>query len=212
MNRYIRAMEVGNEFEDTGITYFDLLQEMHGTKEKTFSSQAEYTFFLWFIDNFSCEYEPTFKHTSRTLNSEFLDFLKRPNLGYHQDNMTRETHKHLSQKFFLNGQASKQYLDYQELQQSRMAANRAQDSARTANEKSTKSIKLAIVAIIISALLGIASILVPLYLDLTPKPPYDVKIIEDMTRVKNLETENKVLKDKLYRAELMIEVYESENE
>src|SRR5690606_10434928 len=85
-----------------------------------------------------------------------------------------------SKKWFLNGEAAKQYLDYQELVLARKTATEAK-------KQSNVSIWLAITAIIVSAVVGIVSIVIDLNVPTPPKPPYDVKVIEDNAHTKELE-------------------------
>ncbi|WP_339725706.1 hypothetical protein [Maribacter stanieri] len=209
MNRYIKAMEIGLANEENGISYFDLVYELHGSKEKCFSEGAEITFYSWFKNNFELG---TVDHElfSGTSKGQFQDFLrKNDNDGkYHIDGYYPEFYRILNDKWFLNGTAAKQYLDYLELKESRIAASEAQKSSLKANEKANISIKVAIVTIVISVLLG----LIPLFKkSKTPKPPFEVKIIEDKTRNDELKKEVQDLKEKLYKAEIMISSFEANN-
>ena len=75
MNRYIKAMEIGLANEENGISYFDLVYELHGSKEKCFSEGAEITFYSWFKNNFELG---TVDHElfSGTSKGQFQDFLR----------------------------------------------------------------------------------------------------------------------------------------
>jgi hypothetical protein len=158
--------------------------------------EAEQTFFIWFIENFSAltmEYKLS---TKSHLVAEFRDFLVANFKGnsYHQRGCNMVLHDYLSQKWFLNGEASKQYLDYLELKESRLAAVQAR-------KQSNLSIMIAIGAIIISSILGIATLV---YQPENAQPPYEVKVIEDRTRTMELEKENKELKEKLIKADTAV--------
>ncbi|MEM6813280.1 MAG: hypothetical protein AAF600_02685 [Bacteroidota bacterium] len=104
----------------------------------------------------------------------------------------------MNRKYWQDGNANKQYLDYLELQESRKAAT-------TARKQSSWSIGIALLAIVVSSLLGLYSI------NSAPKPiqpPYDVKIIEDRSGADELNKENDSLRNRLYEANILIEGYE----
>lgn len=202
MNRYIKAMEIGNANEVEGISYFELVHYLFSTKEKVFTMNAEKTFCVWFMDNFS-PFDPEYQsHTKFNASSDFRQFLidnsKTP--SYHARGSNPRIYDYLDQKWFLNGDASKQYIDYLELKESRIAATHAR-------KQSNYSIRIAVGAILISTILGLASLL---YQPEQAQPPFDVKVIEDKTGNKELEKKNKELKEKLYKAELFIRVLEGE--
>ena len=192
-NRYIKAMEIGEAHEDEGISYFDLVLGINNMNNKPMGEHAEKTFFEWFMDNFTL-YRG--KKELKSYSVYFKAYLKQK----HGNEVNLNTLPHLNgliarldEKFFLDGQAAKQYLDYKELQQS-------VKSAQSARFWAIISIIVALIAIGISAYSVFAS----------PNPPYDVKIIEDNTKVKELQNENDQLKEKLYKAEMMVKVLEDE--
>ena len=196
MNRYIKAMEIGLAHEENGITYFDLVYELHGTRDKVFTLEAEQTFCVWFLNNFNAEYMDFLPHSNLTAPRAFHGFLIQNANGstYHGRGCEERIYDHLNQKWFVSGEASKQYLDYQELQLSVKSANSARNWAIV-------SIIVALFAIGISAYSVISS----------PSPPFDVKVIEDKTRTNELEKENRELKEELYKAEMMVRVLEEKN-
>ncbi|MBW8241476.1 hypothetical protein K1F50_01600 [Muricauda oceani] len=192
-NRYIKAMEIGLAHENEGISYFDLVYELHGTKEKVFSKEAEITFFKWFQDNFDCE-GPSWSHINNNL--EFKNYLTRNENSkhYHVKDHDVNLHNLLNNLFFLKGSGAFQYQEYLELVESRK-------TAAEAKRQSNISIGLAIGAIIISIVFGIISLL----------STQNVKIMEDKTRTQQLEKENGQLKEELYKAEMMLEAQVSDS-
>ena len=200
MNRYIKAMEIGLANEERGISYINLIDKLQKDLGYKLSYSAELTFMEWFISNF----------TSDTVNIDYHNNINKlrdyqskrdgakinPPKSLNADLMLQK----LSIRHFLSGQASKQYLDYLELKESRLAATQAR-------KQSNYSIGIAIAAIVLSGVLGIASLM---YQTDNVKPPFDVKAIEDLTGKDKLFEENKELKEKLYKAELMISLYESD--
>lgn len=207
MNRYIKAMEIGLANEKNGISYFDLLEQLEKGLGDKLGEGAEKTFVTWFINNFSSDVN---KMSNNHIATNFTYYIKDK---YGQD-FARDYQPYvdslksdLNKKYWLDGTASKQYLDYLELQESRITANNAQTASIEANKKAATSIKLAIGAIFASVLLGVYSIYS------SPEPPYDVKIIEDNTRAIELEKVNEGLKKKndslskeLFKAEIMVRV------
>lgn len=189
-------MEIGLANEENGITYFDLVYQLHGTPDKVFAMEAEQTFFIWFLKNFSAMNMLYSRGASQNISYFFREFLRGNSKGstYHKKNVDPHLYGHLNQKWFLNGEASKQYLDFQELQQSVKSANSARNWAII-------SIIVALFAIGISAYSVISS----------PNLPYDVNIIEDKTRTDELQKENNQLKEELFKAEMMVKVLEETN-
>ncbi|MEG3658056.1 hypothetical protein V5097_11640 [Arenibacter palladensis] len=208
-NRYINAMEIGLANEDEGISYFDLIEGINKMNSKPMGQNAEITFFNWFMDNYTA-YRG--KGDLKSYSPYIKDYLNEKQGAKLQQLKVERVDKlkfHLNEKYFLDGQAAKQYLDYLELQQSVKSAKDAQKASIEANKKSTISIGIAIVALIVSGVLGALQIVT------SPKPPYEVKIKEDNPKVKELE-ENLKQKDKevdqlrqeLLKAEMMIRVLE----
>lgn len=100
----------------------------------------------------------------------------------------------LNYKYWLNREASKQYLNYAEYK-----------SARKSSRKAT-------IFAIISVLIVAGSFWFTYQAaNEEPKPNYDVKVNEDNTRPQNLEKENNQLREELYKAERMLRVYESDS-
>lgn len=52
LNRYIKAMEIGLNNEERGITYFDLVEELEKELNFKFGEQSKLTFLVWFSQNF----------------------------------------------------------------------------------------------------------------------------------------------------------------
>lgn len=151
-NRYIKAMEIGLAHEKEGITYFDLVHEIHGTKEKVFTTEAEYTFFNWFIENFDGIEGVSWpgQVNLSALFHKYLIYNERAKT-YHLRRTNSKMYDYLDVPFFLKGHAAKQYLDYVELKESRK-------NAIEAKRHSNISIWLAVGAIIISIAFGIISL------------------------------------------------------
>ncbi|KAB7528230.1 hypothetical protein F8C76_10185 [Flagellimonas olearia] len=214
MNRYIKAMEIGMAHENIGITYNNLIDKIQKDSGKM-TIYAESTFYYWFVENFSATNIEAKLYTGWKTSFQYYYYFKhgitkpKGNLTESGESLYRQLD---SLKWFLNGEASKQYVDYLELQESRQTAQDAREASREANEKAAKSIRLAIWAIIVSAAVGIFSVIIDLAaFSKSPVPPYDVKVIEDKSRAEQLERENGELKDELYKAEMMLEAYESDS-
>lgn len=187
-NRYIKAMEIGLANEEKGISYFDLVKELEKQPNSKFGKESELTFLVWFSQNF----RRSDKDLTRGDVENYRWHLKLrdgEDLSDVQKRTANNIESKLKFKYWLNGEAAKQYLDYQELVESRKASTQAK-------KQSNISIILAILAIIISTVLGYST--------------QDVKIVEDGTRTLQLERENSQLKDELYKAEMMLEVYEKD--
>lgn len=202
-NRYIKAMEIGLETQEKGISYFDLKDRIEKELNLPFGKESELTFLVWFNENFS--------KSNLKLSSEHIKNY-RDHLSNNIDRTTRELIiERLSHPYWLDGRASKQYYDYLELVESRQTAQDAREASKEANIKAGRSIKLAVWAIIVSAAVGIISIFIDLAaLNRSSVSNYDLRVIEDNTRTKLLEKENGKLKDKLYKAEMLLETYESD--
>ncbi|MBO0340945.1 hypothetical protein [Flagellimonas profundi] len=202
-NRYIKAMEIGLAHEKEGITYLELLSQIEYELGYKFSFGAESSFFEWFIDNFSIgigKLNKNFyrRHFLRYLEDKQINDID-PEFGSYKELM-----RILNESFRLDGHAAKQYLDYQELVESRQTAQDARKASTKANEKASKSIRLAIWAIVVSAAVGISSIIIDwVALSNSPVQPYKVKVIEN----KELEE----IKEWLDKAEMMLETYESDS-
>lgn len=202
-NRFIKAMEIGLAHEKEGISYFNLVTELHGTTEKVFDRGAEITFFTWFLENFDLgEYDRD--EEAYLTKKAFFEHLIDNERGktYHEKTRQPILFNLLESKWFLNGLAAKQYLDFQELHESRKAARRAS------------------VLAICSILIAIATILLSTFFELNaPEPPYGVKMAEPSQKVEEIEgridfiegqlkRENDSLREELFKADLMLGIYE----
>ncbi|WP_318310072.1 hypothetical protein [Flagellimonas crocea] len=203
-------MEIGLAHENEGITYPDLIDKIQQHTGKM-TLYAESTFYYWFIDNFSATNIETKNFSGWKPQFQYYYYFKhgidkpKSNLTESGESLFRQLEKI---KWFLNGEAAKQYLDYKELVESQQTAQDAREASKEANEKATKSIRLAIASIVISGIVGVASIIIDLA---APNPPYDVNVIEDKTKAEQLENENQRLKEELYKVEMMLEAYESDS-
>ena len=184
-------MKIGIANEKKGISYFDLVYKLHGTKNQVFTMEAEQTFCEWFIQNFSCLDD--YSNNVGLVPVDFHKFLYENFKGsdYHARGANMHLFDYLNQKWFLNGNAAKQFLDYQEF--------------KAARRNSLIATMFAIVSILIAAVTFWFSYQSDLN---SPKPPYEVKIIENSINPNNLEKKNMELKEKLYKAELMIKSLE----
>jgi hypothetical protein len=203
-NRYIKAMEIGLAHEKEGISYFDLITELEFQLNFKFGDESELTFLVWFSQNF----RRSDKDITRMDVQNYRWYIKQRNgieISGHQTKTAKDVERDLKYKYWLNGEASKQYLDYQELVESRQTAQDAREASKEANKKAAKSICLAIASIVISGIVGVVSIIIDLA---APKPPYDVNVIEDKTKVERLEKENLQLKEELYKVEMMLKLHE----
>jgi len=184
MNRYIRAMEIGNAHEEEGITYYELKEEL-GIE---FDVYSETTFILWYLDNFALGYDDL-KDTPEVLHKlqkHIYEFVrgKHASTGFEKQTIERA----LKQKAFISGEASKQYIDYLELKESRESSEKALEKANESIElakesirhakKSTRFAAWALVIAIITTVVSIGFSFVeynkeaPTY----PQPPFEVNI------------------------------------
>lgn len=205
-NVYIKAMEIGFK-NPNGIKYSILKEKVEATSKKM-GRFLEPAFMKWVGEYFDSDY-PSHQHIVNHINKA-KPYLQR---GTAVDQMYKKAYEDFTAKIWvIKGTTVKQYIDYLELKESRVAASNAQVASIEANKKSSTSIRLAIGAIIASVVLGLISIYT------SPKPPFDVKVIEDTTKAKLFESksnellkENKELKEQLYQAEILIETYESDS-
>lgn len=191
MNRYIKAMEIGLANEKKGISYFELSKQVQEELGLKFSEESERTFLAWFIENFS---DSEIKLTLRDIGDYryYQLYQKVQKYDGAVKSSAENIENKLKLKFWLDGHAAKQYLDYLELTEARK-------QAKSTSWFSIISIGIAVIAILIG-------VLNKNEIPLPPKPPYDVKIIEDNPKVKELQNENDQLKEKLYKAEMMVKV------
>lgn len=199
MNRYIKAMQIGLAHEKDGISYHELLTKLETMLGEKMDSGAEKTFVVWFVENFTADNR---KGNNQTILGNFNKYINIRNAKEDKGKLEHSEYlmvkKLLSKRHWLDGATAKQYLDYQELQDSRKAAIQAK-------KQSNVSIAIAIFALLVSTGFGIIS------LSNSPKPPYDVRVIDDISRTRQLEQDNSELREKLYKTELQIKVYEADS-
>ncbi|MFD2589087.1 hypothetical protein ACFSQJ_19335 [Croceitalea marina] len=193
-NVYIKSMEIGFN-NPNGIKYFDLKKRIEETTSIKFDSSLESTFIKWIGESFESTFDDKNQLNAIISNSQpYIRFREGVDIIY------KNAYDDFSfRSWVIKGATVKQYLDYLELQESRKAAIQAK-------KQSNLSIWIAIGAIIISTILGVISILNS---PKPPQPPYDMKIIEDKSGMKELQKENDSLKNEIYEAQMLIESYES---
>lgn len=191
-NIYIKAMEIGFENPE-GIVYSDFRNKLANYLGNSLSPDTEYSLLEWVINSFNTT-DIRLDRIQFEL-SQALAFIKK---GQQVDIRYQSAYKKIeSALFVIKGQTIKQYIDYLELKESR--------------ENSKKAFMTSIISIGIAVLTAIISIY------LTAKPsemfltPIDVRVIDDQTVVPKLEEEIDYLNDQLYKAEILIELYEEEN-
>lgn len=118
MNRYIKAMEIGLANEENGITYFDLSAQVQKELKIKFGRQSELTFLVWFGENFS--------KSDINLKKEDYNNFKYWHSGESDTPINEAQNKRVSSikfrlglRYWLNGTAAKQYLDYKEYKAAR---------------------------------------------------------------------------------------------
>lgn len=201
-NIYIRAMEIGYN-HDNGLLYSQMKTFLERDLNFTFSKSREYTFVSWFLKNFqSIDSADALPDTLYKLKYYILKGEKYNERAYSEI---------MTQRFYMKGELVKQYLDYLELKESRQQAKKAQQS-------STIAIGIAILTLIISIYFSAT----------TPKPPYDVKVLEKPQPIKEIFAPDPIesikpdhdkafhlkksiqeLKDELNKADELIRYYES---
>ncbi|KAB7528434.1 hypothetical protein F8C76_11260 [Flagellimonas olearia] len=187
MNRYIKAMEIGLAHEREGISYNDLKAKIEKFQGESFNENSESTFVYWFMENFTYR---NGKFDPNDFRKTWLGHLEFLNGDKAKIKHSLAIKGYLVNKYFLDGHAAKQYLDYVEYKSARESSQKAQ------------------VAAIISILIAAASFYFTYQATKeTPKPPYDVKVIEDNTKNQELEQ----IKQKLHKAEMKLKAYESDS-
>ena len=181
-------MEYGYK-NPNGLKYSWLKKEVEKKIGEPLSPDAEYAFIDWVSEYFSCtDFEDL------ELNNK-LRWIKH-HLLLSSGNVERfdSSYKAFNNAYWvMKGITTKQYLDYLELKESR------------------KNAKWATIFAILSILIATVAIGIGAYQSAkAPKPPFEVRVIEDKSGMNELEKENKQLKDSLYEAKLLIAVYESE--
>jgi|SRR5690606_16538487 len=166
-NRYIIAMEIGNENEGNGVTYHELVKELEKRRGEPLTKYGECTFMQWFLENYSTPSKP--KDINLMYRYKYcIEYVKQK----HGENFADEIKSSISKykknvldiKTFLNGDASKKYIDYLELVEARQSSKKAIKKANT-------SIWIAIITMFISIVFSIWNI------NTQPKPPLEVKVI-----------------------------------
>ena len=143
---------------------------LEGVFSIKFSRAREYTFLIWFLENFKNE---TF---DRVIDSELRYFVS----DYANNKNTPRLinlKSQLSSKFYINGYTVKQYIDYLELTEARQQAQKSQIASEKALVKAKQSIWIAAGGLLISV--GIS-----LYMHLTSPTPIYCKIILHQTHLK----------------------------
>lgn len=193
-------MEIGLANEEKGISYFELVKQVEAQLNYKFGVQSELTFLVWFSENFR---RSNNKLTASDINDYRWYQKQRDGIKFVDSYLTnaKSIEEKLKFKYWLNGTASKQYTDYKEYRATR------------------KSSKLASIFATVSIIIAIISFWYGYQAqNEVPKPPFEVKIIEDKTSVKDLENKIEQIQadfkeqsEQLYKAEMLISVYESEN-
>lgn len=185
-------MEIGSKNLEKGITYPDMLNTLKN-KSKTeilATPDSNFNFAMWFINNFSCrDFDSNYNSNNRDFKYKIYRYYFKLKghllsesvmLQYEESKpttseainayiITKYIRKFFKQKFFLNGETNKQYIDYLELKESRI-------SSKQALKKANISILVAVIALLISA--GFSGLEYfkeePNY----PQPPFEVKVKE----------------------------------
>ncbi|MEW2922659.1 hypothetical protein AB1A65_14395 [Muricauda sp. ANG21] len=186
-NIYIKAMEIGFS-KIGGISYLDLKKQIEIEMGSSMGRNTEAAFVKWIVDAF----EPVVGFPRGLPN--FILGVANYVMHGKSDSASRTHYDRFSNTIWvIKGATVKQYLDYQELVESREAAIKAK-------KQSNVSIGIALFALIVSSMLGLAS----LY------STQDVNLIEDKTKVERLEKENQQLNEELYKAEMMLKALGSD--
>lgn len=186
---YVMAMEIGSEFPD-GITFNELVTKIENKLGKKISKNARYGLVEWFVGAFTTDdqirglsHKP-FETYHTIIPSYFRNKRDMYALAFQDFQLA---------KFVLSGNTFKQYVDYLELKESR-------EQAIKANRTAQISIWIAMITLAVS-------ILYPLFSEPTPKPPFEVKVIESKVQNEKLEQEIKTLKVELQKAEMLISTH-----
>ena len=172
-------MEIGLAHEETGISYFDLLKELKEKVDYDFNDEGEVTFFSWFSDNFfTAKFD--IKLDNHGLGGHMRAFLWLKKKQLEEDIAAEylaninKFENNLKAKYFLKGEAAKQYIDYLELVEARDSSARALSKANVSINLNIISIFIAIVALGITAFYSYKSYNKPELL--YPTPPFEVNI------------------------------------
>ncbi|WP_456867101.1 hypothetical protein [Galbibacter sp. BG1] len=208
MNIYIKAMQIGSDNLDNGITYPDMIKNLEKFHSIKLNTHSEFNFFIWFLDNFtsinSINYYNKINNEVRNNFSFFLNKMNREIIKddeydyvserlatrkpFKEDYPRQNKHYHTStfiknffnQKFFLSGNTNKQYVDYLELSEARQSSKEALKKAEESIKLTKDSILYAKGALIIAIVTSVISICITLFKEEPkyPQPPYDVKLNE----------------------------------
>src|SRR5690606_38203966 len=150
--------------------------------------ESNFNFAMWFINNFSCrDFNSNYNSNNRDFKYNITRYYfdlkgvllpESKMLQYRESKpttsetikpyiITKYIRKFFNQKFFLNGETNKQYIDYLELKESR-------ESSKEALKKANISIWVAAIALIISAGFSVAEYFKPE--PNYPQPPFEVKV------------------------------------
>lgn len=197
-NRFIVAMEIGFENEATGINYNNLVRELENRLGYKLNVNAECTFMQWFLENYSTPSKPL----DRNIYNRYkycVDFVKRKHGKKYAEETNQQIdnykRKILDINTFLNGDASKKYLDYIELVEARQ-------SSKQANKKANTSIWIAIMAILLSIIFSIIGIVNK------DRQPYEVKVINQKEPISKTLLDS--LQYELQKADALINIYEED--
>jgi hypothetical protein len=198
-NRYIIAMEIGLDNEAEGITYHQLVDELEKHRGISLTKYAECTFMQWFLENYSTPSKPSDANSEKRYKYCIYFVKKKHGKEYAEktnQSIKEYENKILNVKCFINGDASKKYVDYLELVESR-------ESSKQAIKKANDSIWLAIAAMVISIGFSIYN------LNTQTEPPYKVEVINQPPQPNQKLIDS--LKDELYKADRLISIYEGDS-
>lgn len=159
MNRYIKAMEIGNRYENEGISYYQLKEILEKELNLKLEKLSEVTFLFWFIESFSNGHFDIDESNKKGWKTIMQKYLEEGNSG--MGKMTiQNIITDLKGKWFLKGETAKQYYDYLILKQARSSS------------------KWALWFNVISIMIAVAALFYTMYKPepLYPAPPYEVKL------------------------------------
>lgn len=191
-NIYIKAMEIGYAHPN-GLTYHQLKEKIESSLNTKLLRNAEYGLLEWLLESFTTT-DSLRGHHGEDIdpNQQVLKYYKT-----HSANLALVYEDFTKAIYTIKGLTVKLYLDYVELKQSREQANRA-------FKTSLWSIGIALLSVLLSGLFY--------FFSSSPiSPPFDVNIIEDKSGIEEIKEENKELKDKLYKAEILIDLLEEQD-
>lgn len=172
-NIYIKAMEIGyNAKED--INYFHLKEKVQKDLNIKIEKVREYTLAIWFLNNFETWDIPK-RESNPAVYHRIINGIRHHTKGEPGDNNSNTItfESTLSKPYYMRGETVKQYLDYLELKESR---EQAQNAQRTS---------------IFAILIAIVTLLISIYFSATtPKPPYDVNVLEKPVPLKDIISPN----------------------